>query len=97
MSFINPLKPRVGVGYADALGRIRAWTRAALPAGDPVISINELACAEPGCPPRETIILVMWPNRPAWKARIHQAMVDVSEADVLAALNAAETIEAKGR
>ena len=92
--FINPLKPRGGTGYAEALARIRTWTKAQIPDGDPVISITELACAEPGCPPRETVILVMWPHKPAFKARIHLAMVDVREADVAEALKAGETIVA---
>jgi hypothetical protein len=96
-SFANPFKPRGGAGYAQALLRIRAWAGAALPAGtlpggDPTISITELACAEPGCPPRETVILVMWPDAPAWKLRIHKAMPDVEEADILGAMAARETI-----
>ncbi len=91
-SFVNPLKPRTGTGYAEALARIREWTRASLPPGDPVVSVTELACAEPGCPPRETVILVMWTDAPAWKARIHKAMPEVSEADVALALRSVETI-----
>lgn len=91
-AFVNPLKPRGGAGYADALGRIKAWTRAQLPPGDPVISITELACTEPGCPPRETLILVMWAGEPAWKLRVHKAMVDVVEADIAAAMANKETI-----
>lgn len=96
-SFVNPLKPRGGAGYGEALSRIRAWTRARLPEGDPVISVNELACAEPGCPPRETSILVMWSGQPAWKLRVHQAMTDVREEDIVAALSDVETVEAKSR
>jgi hypothetical protein len=91
-AFVNPLR-RGGSGYAEALTRIRAWTRAALPDGDPVISVTELACAEPGCPPRETVVLVMWSAAPAQKIRIHKAMVDVMEADVIAAIAMAETID----
>ena len=93
--FVNPFKPRSGTSYADALARIRAWTKAAIPAGDAVISVNELACAEPGCPPRETVILVIWVGKPAWKLRLHNAMMDVLEADVIAAMRHVETIEAK--
>lgn len=92
--FDNPLKPRGGTSYAEALARIRAWTIAAIPSGDPVISVTELACAEPGCPPRETVILVMWPDTPAWKVRVHKAMVDVQEEDVAEAIPLAERIEA---
>jgi hypothetical protein len=85
--FSNPFKPRGGASYAEALQRIRAWTTTALPSadpppGDPVISIAEVACAEPGCPPRETSILVMWPSAPAWKLRVHKAMPDIEEGDI---------------
>ena len=90
--FVNPFKPRSGTSYADALARIRAWTKAAIPAGDAVISVNELACAEPGCPPRETVVLVMWPDAPAWKIRMHNAMPDVTEEEVVVALGSIEVI-----
>jgi hypothetical protein len=94
--FANPFKPRGGASYSEALQRIRAWTTAALssarpPPGDPVISITELACAESGCPPRETVILVMFPNAPAWKLRVHKAMPDVEEEDVKDAMDMRET------
>jgi hypothetical protein len=95
--FSNPFKPRGGAGYAQALQRIRAWMTAALPVdgltgGEPVISVTELACAEPGCPPRETVILVMWPEAQAWKLRIHKAMPDVEEADVRRAMDARQAV-----
>jgi nitrate reductase delta subunit len=48
---------RKGPGHAEALERVRAWTRArfGLPVDD-VILVSELACALPGCPPLETIV-----------------------------------------
>lgn len=92
-SFVNPLKPRSTPAYAAALARIRAWTSAQLPPGDPIISVTELACAEPGCPPRETVILVMWDDASAWKLRIHKSMADVTDDDVRGALGAPEHVE----
>jgi hypothetical protein len=53
---------------------------------------HPLACAEPDCPPRETVILVMWPEAPAWKLRVHKAMLDVAEEDMALALQSAERI-----
>ena len=91
-SFVNPLKPRGGAGYAEALAQIRGWTRAAVPEDDAVISVTELACAEPNCPPRETVILVMWADKSAWKLRVHKAMADVNQGDVAHALASAEEI-----
>ena len=48
---------RKGPGHAEALERVRAWTRArfGLPVDD-VILVSELACALPGCPPLETVV-----------------------------------------
>lgn len=92
-TFVNPIRPRGGATYSEALSRIRAWTRAHGLAHEATISVTELACPEPGCPPRETVILVMWPAAPTWKLCVHKAMPDVNETDVVAALRAAETID----
>ncbi|MDX2203372.1 MAG: nitrate reductase [Hyphomicrobiaceae bacterium] len=92
-AFVNPIRPRGGATYSEALSRIRAWTRAHGPTREATISVTELACPEPGCPPRETVILVMRPEAPTWKLRVHKPMPDVNETDVIAALRAAETID----
>jgi nitrate reductase delta subunit len=59
-SAVKPAKTgfaRKAPGHAEALERVRAWTRArfGLPVDD-VILVSELACALPGCPPLETIV-----------------------------------------
>jgi hypothetical protein len=95
-AFVNPIKPRGGVGYGEALSRIKAWTRAALTEGEPTISITELACAEPGCPPRETVVLVMWSDATVWKLRIHKGMTDVTHSDVLHAIQSPEAVKRAG-
>lgn len=83
--FNNPFAPKASVSFSEAIGRIREWTRGAGVAGpEEIISVNELACPEEGCPPRETVIIVMANGQPR-KAVIHQAMKDVTEADVVAA------------
>ncbi len=94
--FINPIKPRGGASYAEALSRIRRWVKEAIPPGEPTISVTELACAEPGCPPRETIILVMWADEPAWKLRIHKSMPDVTADDVALSLRSPERVQQQG-
>lgn len=70
------------------VGRIKEWIRAALslPA-ETTLSISELACAEPGCPPRETVILVMPAGRRAMKYAVHKALADVVEDDIRACAN----------
>lgn len=71
-----------------AVRRIKGWIRAALtlPA-DTTLSISELACPEPGCPPRETVILVMPAGRRAMKYAVHKALADVIEDDIRACAN----------
>lgn len=83
--FNNPFAPKKSVSFAEAIDRIRGWTRATGAAGtEDVISVNELVCPEEGCPPRETVIIVMAGGQPR-KAVIHKAMKDVTKADVAAA------------
>jgi hypothetical protein len=81
--FSNPLAPKPSGSYMGFISRIRAWTRDAL-AVDPaiLISVNELACPEAGCPPRETVIIVMTDASSPRRARIHKAMADVTDDDV---------------
>jgi hypothetical protein len=92
-TFINPFKPRGGAGYAQALSQIKSWTREVISHDEPTISVTELACAEPGCPPRETVILVFWPEAGASKLRIHKSMTDVTYDDVSGAFQAAEPVK----
>lgn len=49
------------------------------------ISISQLKCAEPGCPPLETVIAVM--TQPPQTYKIHRPAVEVERADVLHALS----------
>ncbi len=44
------------------------------------ISINQLACKEPGCPPIETVIAVM--STPIKQYKIHKAVNDIDEIDI---------------
>lgn len=40
-----------------ALERVKVWTRASLAlAEDDAVLVAEVACARPGCPPRETVV-----------------------------------------
>jgi hypothetical protein len=83
--FNNPFAPKPSGSFSEAIGRIRLWTRqVGAASAEDVISVNELACPEQGCPPRETVIIVMANGQPR-KGVIHKAMKDVTEADVVAA------------
>ena len=76
---------RPATDVVATIGRIKAWTRAALALGpDVALSVTELACGEPGCPPRETVVLVMPAGCRASKYTIHKAIADVVEDDIRA-------------
>jgi hypothetical protein len=47
---------------------------------DTSISINQLACKEAGCPPIETVIVVM--STPIRQYKIHKAVNDIDEIDI---------------
>ncbi|MCD2174272.1 hypothetical protein [Rhizobium sp. C4] len=82
--FVNPLKRRAP-GLVDQARSIKQWTRESLSlTEDTVVSVNELACHVPGCPPQETVILVIRPSETV-QASIHKAMADVAEADIQSA------------
>lgn len=64
------------------------WARQVLAIPDvAVVSVNEISCALPDCPPKETVILVM-SNGDTIQVSIHKAMADVLEHDVADAFRA---------
>jgi hypothetical protein len=50
--------------------------------------VNELACYEPGCPPIETVVALLRQGEPPWQVKVHKAVVDISDDDLLAAFGA---------
>jgi hypothetical protein len=80
--FDNPLArhtPRVVQASRD----IKQWAREILHLGDQeAVFVNELTCTVPGCPPKETVVVVMSPGRPSRQGSVHKALVDVSRDDV---------------
>ena len=48
------------------------------------ISINQLQCREPGCPPIETAIIIL--TQPTQQYKIHKAVGDISAADLVKAV-----------
>lgn len=84
-AFVNPLQRRAP-GVVEQARAIKQWARETLAlTDDTVVSVNELACHLPGCPPRETVILVMNAVETV-QASIHKALAEVNEADVAAAV-----------
>ena len=58
------------------------------------LAVNEIACADPGCPDMETIVLVMRAGRPTRALRVRKPM-DAVDASDIAALVAEDRIEAR--
>ncbi len=50
-----------------------------------IVSVNELACHLPGCPPKETVVLVMQGPGPTMQASIHKPMKDIVVEDIASA------------
>lgn len=87
-AFVNPLA-RNGHTVINSARAIKSWARKllALP-DDAVVSVSELACHVPGCPPRETVILVMQRTETV-QASVHKPMKDATENDIAHAFSPA--------
>lgn len=65
----------------EQIERLKAWVYEgfAIPADIPV-SISQLACHEPGCPPIETVIAIM--THPPQQHKLHRAVHEIAKQDV---------------
>lgn len=64
-----------------AIQQIKAWVYDLLKLDAEIgISISQLQCTEPGCPPIETVITIL--SQPAQQYKIHKALDDI-ERDAL--------------
>ena len=62
---------------------VKALVAAALDLGpDDLISVAELACHEPGCPPLETVITIHPSSGERQEARFHKPLVEICRADI---------------
>ncbi|MEO0869481.1 MAG: hypothetical protein AAFY17_13775 [Cyanobacteria bacterium J06642_11] len=69
----------------EQVKQLKAWTYQILSLDESVpISISQLTCTEPGCPPLETVVAVM--TQPPQTYKIHQAAIDIVEGDLVKAL-----------
>ena len=95
MRFGAFLRGVLGGPRADpaAVQQVKSWARDALRAGeDTALVVNEIACADPGCPGAETVILVMEPGRRTRACKIPKLLDDVTEPDVRGALGLGEEV-----
>jgi len=74
---------RRGSGRA---GRIKQWVRDLVALGPgTTVMVTELACSEPGCPPRETVIAVFDEEGTSRHWKLHMAIEEVTAEDIEAA------------
>lgn len=70
---------------SEQLKQLKAWVYQALALDEGIpVSISQLTCTEPGCPPLETVIAVM--SQPPQTYKIHQPAVDIEQGDVVKVL-----------
>jgi len=89
---------RKSPGRIEAIERIEGWTRERFALGrKATVHVWEIACAVPGCPPVETVILFeMSPNR--YQFKVFKPLENVSDQDLpprwfLGALVVAEGVD----
>ena len=85
MSLFGAPTPKVSTAQIQQL---KSWVYEALTLGpDTSVSISQLRCTEPGCPPVETVIAVM--TQPPKTYKIHSPVSDLTQQDVVDALGQA--------
>jgi len=65
-----------------ALQQLKTWVYDCLTLDpDASISVSQLQCKEPGCPPFETVITIL--SQPAQQYKIHKALDEIELVDVV--------------
>ena len=65
-----------------ALQQLKTWIYDLLNLDPEVsISVSQLQCKEPGCPPIETTITIL--SQPAQQYKIHKALDDIEQVDLI--------------
>ena len=65
-----------------AVQQIKAWAYDLLKLDPEIgISVSQLQCKEPDCPPIETVIVIL--SEPVQQYKIHKALNDIEQADVI--------------
>ncbi|MEL7331027.1 MAG: hypothetical protein AAFN12_02200 [Cyanobacteria bacterium J06560_2] len=73
--------PAQAISSAE-LQQLKAWVYETLKLDrDIPVSISQLKCAEPGCPPLETVIAVM--SQPPQTYKVHRPAAEIEKADVI--------------
>ena len=69
---------------AALIRQIKDWAYECLPiSAEATVTVMELECREPGCPPLETVVAAMEQEKETRQWKLHKAMPDITLADVV--------------
>ncbi len=75
-----------------ALKQVREWAIDLLRlAPEDSVSVTELSCAEPDCPPHETVVLIARAGEPTLQVKLAKPAGEVRRTDLLAAIDSQGT------
>ncbi|AVH43198.1 hypothetical protein G6M70_19585 [Agrobacterium tumefaciens] len=84
----NPLA-RSGSAIVSQARLLKQWSRDLLHLHpEDIITVSELSCALPDCPPRETVIVVLSASGDIRQISIHKALLEVDHDDIVCAIAA---------
>lgn len=71
-----------------ALMRVKGWASELLElAPEDSLVVSELECAEPGCPPHETVVLIARAEEPTVQLKVGKPVADVVRLDLEVAID----------
>ncbi len=84
----NPLA-RKGSAIISQARLLKQWSRDLLHLhAEDIVTVSELSCALPDCPPRETVIVVLSASGDIRQISIHKALLEVDHDDIVCAIAA---------
>lgn len=84
----NPLA-RSGSAIVSKARLLKQWSRDLLHLrAEDIVTVSELSCALPDCPPRETVIVVLSASGDIRQISIHEALLEVDHDDIVCAIAA---------
>jgi len=79
----NPLA-RNGSALVSQARLLKQWARDLLNLrADDIVTVSELSCALPDCPPRETVIVILSASGDIRQLSIHKALLEVDHDDIV--------------
>ena len=85
LEFDSPRRLRADAAHAR---QVKDWVRAVLAVEeDTVITVNELRCAEPGCPDVESVIGLLAAGRPTRRFRLLKPLAAITATDIAELVN----------